>query len=82
MVARVGRRVEFGRFLEDLYVHYRLVFGPVEAQEAVPADAFDASTFERNRERLELRLRSMGLLKRLSDGCAYVTNPFARRTGR
>ena len=82
VVARVGRRVEFGRFLEDLHAQYRLVFGPVEAQQAVAADAFDASIFERNKERLELRLGSMGLLKRLSDGCAYVTNPFARRVGR
>ncbi|HEX5184966.1 MAG TPA: hypothetical protein VFW19_17645 [Allosphingosinicella sp.] len=79
VIARVPRRVEFGKFLADLYAHYGLVFGAVEAEMALDEARFDASSFERNRERLEARLGSMGLLKRLSDGCAYVENPFASR---
>lgn len=80
VMARVPKRVEFGKFLADLYSHYGLVFGPVEAEAALAEASFDASSFERNRERLEARLSSMGLLKRLSDGCAYVLNPFAGRS--
>lgn len=80
VMARVPRRVEFGKFLTDLYDHYGLVFGPVEAKAALEDANFDTTAFERNRERLEQRLSSMGLLKRLSDACAYVENPFASKT--
>lgn len=37
----------------------------------------DQEAFASNAERLEQRLSSLGLLKRLSDACAYVQNPFA-----
>ncbi len=77
VMARVPRRVEFGKLLADLYEHYGLVFGPIEAKAALEEVNFDMTAFERNRERLEQRLSSMGLLKRLSDACAYVENPFA-----
>lgn len=79
VMARVPKRIEFGKFLADLHDHYGLVFGPIEAEKALPAAGFDAASFERNRERLEARLSSLGLLKRLSDGCAYVLNPFSGR---
>lgn len=79
VMARVAKRTEFGKFLADLYAHYGLIFGPVEAEDALGETGFDASSFERNRSRLEARLGSMGLLKRLSDGCAYVLNPFAAK---
>jgi hypothetical protein len=78
VITRVAERMEFKRFLADLYKHYGLVFGEVEARDALEPTAFDAPPFERNRARLEARLASMGLLQRLSDGCAYVVNPFAR----
>ena len=65
----------------ELDEHYGIVIGPEQAERALDSDSFDASSFERNRERLEGRLVSMGLLKRLSDGCAYVVNPFARDEG-
>lgn len=76
VVARVRERVELKRFLADLFEHYGLVFGEVEARQSIDPAEFDAAAFERNRLRLEARLASMGLLQRLSDGCAYVTNPF------
>ena len=75
VMARVHRRMELSRFLEELYRAYGLVFGPEEAQLALPAQDFDHASFAKNRDRLEARLSSMGLLKRLSDGCAYVINP-------
>ncbi len=80
VVARVPVRVEFKRFLADLYIHYGFVFGEVEARDALAASEFDMPPFQRNRDRLEARLASMGLLQRLSDGCAYVVNPFARNS--
>ena len=77
VITRVSRRLEFKRFLADLYEHYGLVFGETEAREALDPVEFDAAAFERNRARLEARLASMGLLQRLSDGCAFVVNPFS-----
>lgn len=82
VVARVPERTEFGKFLSDLYVQYGLVFGPAEARNALPETDFDEASFERNRGRLEARLSSMGLLKRLSDACAYVINPLAEKAGK
>lgn len=79
VLARVPARKEFGKFLSDLHDRYGLVIGPVEAELALDPQSYDLSSFERNRERLEARLASMGLLNRLSDGCAYVMNPFNRR---
>ena len=38
----------------------------------------DQEDFSDNARRLEERLASLGLLKRLSDSCAYVENPFKR----
>jgi hypothetical protein len=77
VVARVPRRLEFKRFLADLYVQYGFVLGEAEALLALDPEDYDASAFERNRMRLEARMGSMGMLIRLSDGCAYVINPFA-----
>lgn len=78
VVTRVADRMEFKRFLADLYKQYGLVIGETEAREEIPGAGFDAAAFERNRARLEHRLASMGLLQRLSDGCAFVINPFTR----
>lgn len=78
VITRVKKRAELSKFLADLYTHYGLVFGPEEARSALTSFDFNEGAFGKNRERLEARLGSMGLLKRLSDGCAYVLNPFAQ----
>jgi len=77
VVTRVTKRTEYKKFLSDLYSRYGFVFGELEAADALDPAGFQAAAFERNRGRLEARLASMGLLNRLSDGCAYVVNPFA-----
>jgi hypothetical protein len=77
VLTRVERRQELGLFLADLKTRYGIVIGPEEARDALDPDSFDLSAFDRNRDRLEARLASMGLLNRLSDGCAYVLNPYA-----
>jgi hypothetical protein len=78
VITRVRERAELSKFLADLYTHYGLVLGPEEARIALSPFDFNEGAFGKNRERLEARLGSMGLLKRLSDGCAYVLNPFAQ----
>jgi hypothetical protein len=73
----VGKRVEFGEFLGRLYSRYGLVFGEREAEHSRAQERVDKKPFQQNALRLEHRLGSLGLLKRLSDACAYVENPYA-----
>ena len=80
LFANVEKRMELNQFLALLWNRYALIFGDREAEEVLPKDEFDKMAFQANARRLEQRLSSLGLLKRLSDGCAYVLNPYARRT--
>lgn len=75
LLANVSHRMELQEFLHQLFENYGLVFGPREAQQVLPAEDFDPKPFAANAARLEQRLGSLGLLRRLSDGCAYVVNP-------
>ena len=68
--------MEFGEFLRRLFVKYRLVIGAREAEQVLAADDVNSSAFQDNARRLEQRLVSLGLLRRLSDACAYVENPY------
>lgn len=77
VLSTVPRRLEFSEFLQALYRRYRLVIGPTEAEESYGKLPRDHQSFSENAQRLEVRLRSLGLLQRLSDDCAYVKNPFA-----
>jgi hypothetical protein len=74
----VDRRIEFKDFLVLLYDRYGLIIGDQQARSFVEAGAADQEDFSDNAKRLEERLASLGLLKRLSDSCAYVENPFDR----
>ena len=69
-------REEYHRFLAKLYDRFRLVIGTTEAERAFGALPIDQNAFIQNTQRLEQRLRTLGLLRRLSDDCAYVENPF------
>lgn len=82
ILANVPVRMEFGAFLDRLYQRYGIVLGEREARQALPADDFDKRAFQANADRLEVRLRTLGMLRRLSDACAYVENPMqkAQRT--
>ena len=75
VLVTVEKRMELREFLQTIFHRYHLIFGPVEANEARDEANFDASTFEKNARRLEERLKSMGMLNRLSDGIAFVENP-------
>ena len=41
-------------------------------------EEFEKKAFQTNSHRLEQRLSSLGMLRRLSDACAYVQNPLTR----
>lgn len=73
--ATVPRRMEFQQFLQVLSDRYSLVIGHRQAANYIGAEG-DRRAFEENGRRLEMRLASLGLLRRLSDACAYVENPF------
>ena len=78
ILANVRRRMEFGEFLSLLYQRYGLVFGEREASLVLDANEYEVKPFKANAKRLEQRLGSLGLIKRLSDGCAYIMNPYTR----
>lgn len=76
--SNVRTRIEFNEFLARLYDRYGLVFGEREAERVLRSEDMDKKPFQSNSLRLEHRLGSLGLLKRLSDACAYVENPYSR----
>ena len=76
VMATVEEREEYHRFLAMLYDKYRIVIGVAEAERAYGQLPTDERALANNAGRLEQRLRTLGLLHRLSDDCAYVTNPF------
>jgi hypothetical protein len=77
--ANVARRTEFQSFLQLLHHRYGFVIGHRQAISYIEQGQGDQKAFEDNARRLEMRLASLGLLRRLSDACAYVENPFSRR---
>ena len=80
LFANVAHRMELGEFLDLLYRRYGFVFGEREAEKVLAPDDFDKKSFQANARRLEQRLGSLGMLRRLSDGCAYVENLYGRRS--
>lgn len=76
VMTAVDEREEYHRFLGRLYERYGLIIGVTEAERAYGQLPTDERTFVDNAARLEQRLRTLGLLHRLSDDCAYVQNPF------
>jgi hypothetical protein len=81
LLANVPQRMEFDQFLQRIYERYGLVIGDRQAELVLSGDEFDRKAFQKNAQRLEQRLASLGLLRRLSDACAYVINPYATVTG-
>jgi hypothetical protein len=78
VVCCVDRRLEFKDFLTLINKRYGFIIGDQQARSFIEAGAADQEDFSDNARRLEERLSSLGLLKRLSDSCAYVENPFQR----
>lgn len=80
ILANVKDRMEFKLFLERLFDRYGIVIGEREAKSVMSDDDFDIKAFQSNASRLEQRLSSLGMLRRLSDACAYVLNPYSEQT--
>ncbi|HAG80538.1 MAG TPA: hypothetical protein DCL61_05045 [Cyanobacteria bacterium UBA12227] len=78
VLACVPHRMEFQDFLTTLNQKYGFAIGDKQAENIISSGDADREDFTANAERLERRLASIGLLKRLSDACAYVLNPIAR----
>jgi hypothetical protein len=78
----VQTRMEFQEFLQVLYEKYGFIIGDRQAASLIAGGAADQEAFGQNAVRLEERLARLGLLKRLSDACAYVQNPYALEQNR
>jgi len=78
LFANVAKRMEFSQFLQHLFNRYGLIFGEQQAEQILRSEDMDKKPFQANCLRLEQRLSSLGLLRRLSDACAYVENPYTK----
>lgn len=78
ILANVPVRMEYGEFLAVLFDRYGLVFGEREASQILSTEEFDKRAFQANSARLQGRLKTLGMLRRLSDACAYVENPLRK----
>ena len=76
ILANVPHRLELHQYMANLHKRYGFIIGEKEAETFMEKGDFDKKAFQLNSRRLEQRLASLGLLKRLSDGCAYVINPY------
>lgn len=80
ILANVKDRMEFKLFLRLLFDRYGIVLGEREAEMVMEDNEFDKKSFQANSARLEQRLSSLGMVKRLSDACAYVLNPYSKES--
>jgi len=79
VVTIVEDRMQFDEFLAEAKRRYGLVFGDVEGDYLVAEKFVDQEELSENRDNLEARLIGLGLVRRLSDSCSFVENPFAVR---
>ena len=81
VLANVPNECPLEEFLDRLFLRYGMVIGPRQ-QVAVERAGYtelgkrvSSQAFRNNQMRIESRLKSMGMLRRLSDSQAYVLNP-------
>lgn len=77
VVTIVDDRMQFDEFLAEANRRYGLIVGDAEGARLVDAKLVDQEELSENRENLETRLVGLGLVRRLSDSCSFVENPFA-----
>ncbi|MGA3959685.1 hypothetical protein ACI2VD_01425 [Ralstonia nicotianae] len=77
VIAIVDERTQFDEFLVEAKRRYGLVIGDAEGARLVEAKLVDQGELSENRDNLEARLVGLGLVRRLSDSCSFVENPFA-----
>ena len=76
VIAIVSDRMQFDEFLVECKRRYGLVIGDAEGARLVQAKSIDQAELSENRDNLEARLVGLGLVRRLSDSCSFVENPF------
>jgi hypothetical protein len=76
VIAIVDDRMQFDEFLVEAKRRYGLVIGDAEGSRLVEAKSIDQGELSENRDNLEARLVGLGLVRRLSDSCSFVENPF------
>jgi hypothetical protein len=76
VVSIVDDRMQFDEFLTEAKRRYGLVLGDAEGARLVDAKLVDQEELSANRDNLEARLVGLGLVRRLSDSCSFVENPF------
>lgn len=75
----VDERMQFDEFLHELRVRYGLVIGDAEGAHLVQSKLVDQEALSENQSNLEARLVGLGLVRRLSDSCSFVENPFVAK---
>lgn len=80
VIAMVDGRMQFDDFLQEAKRRYGLVIGDAEGGHLIREGRIDQEALSDNRENLEVRLMGLGLVRRLSDSCSFVENPFAQRS--
>jgi hypothetical protein len=78
VVAIVDDRMQFDEFLAEAQSRYGLIIGDIEGAGLIKDKLVDQEALSDNRANLEARLAGLGLVRRLSDSCSFVENPFAR----
>ncbi len=76
VVTMVDDRMQFDEFLAEAKVRYGIVIGDLEGARLVSEKLVDQEALSDNRGNLETRLVGLGLVRRLSDSCSFVENPF------
>jgi hypothetical protein len=79
VVSIVEDRMQFDEFLHEVRARYGIVIGDAEGAHLVRAKLVDQEALSENRGNLETRLVGLGLVRRLSDSCSFVENPFANK---
>ena len=79
VVTIVDDRMQFDEFLAKVQSRYGLVIGDAEGAHLVREKRVDQEALSENRGNLESRLVGLGLVRRLSDSCSFVENPFGRK---
>ncbi|MCW8206296.1 hypothetical protein D8B24_04325 [Verminephrobacter aporrectodeae subsp. tuberculatae] len=76
VMAIVNDRMQFDEFLVEAKRRYGIVIGDAEGSRLVADKKVDQEVLSENRAHLEARLVGLGLVRRLSDSCSFVENPF------
>ena len=76
VVSIVDDRMQFDEFLAEAKRRYGIVIGDAEGSRLVADKKVDQEVLSENRANLEARLVGLGLVRRLSDSCSFVENPF------